>query len=165
MRRHWRLAVLVAALWLLCAGLAGAADLHGRVTWINDGDTLRVAGIGAVRLIGIDSPEMETSPRDRYYQRRGIDRATLRSVAREALRFNIRTAKGKTVTLQTDVEPRDRYGRLLAYVVLPDGRLLNRLLLKKGYAAVYRRFDFRLKKDFLRTEAEARHRHLGLWQK
>ena len=50
MRRHWRLAVLVAALWLLCAGLAGAADLHGRVTWINDGDTLQVAGIGAVRL-------------------------------------------------------------------------------------------------------------------
>jgi micrococcal nuclease len=157
--------VLAATLWLLGAGLVAAADLHGRVTWINDGDTLQVAGVGAVRLIGIDSPEMEDSPRDRYYQRQGIDRVVLRRVAREALRFNIRTVKGETVTLRTDAERRDRYGRLLAYVVLPDGHLLNRLLLEKGYAAVYRRFDFRLKKDFLRAEAEARHRHLGLWQK
>ncbi|MEJ2700672.1 MAG: thermonuclease family protein, partial [Desulfuromonadales bacterium] len=64
-----------------------------------------------------------------------------------------------------DHDERDRYGRLLAYVVLPDGRMLNRLLLEKGYAAVYRRFDFRLKQDFLRAEADARRRQVGLWQK
>jgi len=163
-KRCRRIATLAVALWLLGAGLAAAAGLHGRVSWIDDGDTLKVVGIGSVRLIGIDSPEMENSPRDRYYERRGIDRATLRRIAHEALHFNIRTAKGQMVTLETGREQRDRYGRLLAYVVLPDGRLLNRLLLEKGYAAVYRRFDFRLKKDFLRAEAEARRRHLGLWQ-
>lgn len=156
---------LFVLLLLLLGASAQARQLQGRVLWIYDGDTLKVAGVGKVRLLGIDAPEHEDSPRDRYYLRQGIPRKRLRRIARKALRFNIETVKDREVRLLTDRSERDRYGRLLAYVVLPDGRMLNRVLLEKGYAAVYRRFDFRLKKDFLRTEADARRKKIGLWQK
>jgi len=163
-RGRWTLLVVLALLLASSAGVC-AKELRGKVQWIYDGDTVKVAGIGKVRLLGIDAPEHEDSPRDRYYLRQGISRKNLRRIARKALHFNIETAKGRTVRLLLDHDKRDRYGRLLAYVVLPDGRMLNRVLLEKGYAAVYRRFDFRLKKDFLRAEAVARRRHVGLWQK
>jgi micrococcal nuclease len=160
----WKTALTLLLLLLVATGTE-ARQLQGKVLWIYDGDTLKVAKVGKVRLLGIDAPEHEDSPRDGYYIRQGIPRQRLRRIARKALRYNIETVKGRTVRLLTDHDERDRYGRLLAYVVLPDGRMLNRLLLEKGYAAVYRRFDFRLKQDFLRAEADARRRQVGLWQK
>ncbi len=66
--------------------------------------------------------------------------------------------------LKTEERKRDRYNRLLAYVYLPDGRLLNQLLLEKGFAVVYRRFDFELKSNFLTAEARARDKKRGIWQ-
>ncbi|RME39217.1 MAG: thermonuclease family protein, partial [Deltaproteobacteria bacterium] len=53
---------------LLLAGQV-LADPTGRVSWIYDGDTLKVEGIGKVRLLGIDAPEHEDSYRDRFYRR------------------------------------------------------------------------------------------------
>jgi micrococcal nuclease len=41
------------------------------------------------------------------------------------------------VTLETDVDPEDQYGRTLAYVILPDGRVANEELLRAGFAVVY----------------------------
>jgi micrococcal nuclease len=149
---------------VLYATAAAEPVLQGEVTWIYDGDTLRVAGIGKVRLIGIDTPEKEASPRDDFYQQWQIPPAHLRTIAHKSLAFCIAEAKGKTVNLTLDATPRDRHGRLLAYVHLPDGRLLNRLLLEKGLATVYRKFDFRRKQDFLQAEQEARSKRWGLWQ-
>jgi len=65
--------VLTAALLLclLLPTLAAAETLSGRVKWIYDGDSIEVAGIGTVRLLGIDAPEHKASQRDRYYQRWG----------------------------------------------------------------------------------------------
>ncbi len=143
---------------------AAESEVRGTVSWIYDGDTLKVEGLGKVRLIGIDTPERDDSERDRVFLRRGIDRRRLRQIANEALQFNIRTVKNQTVRLRFEGERRDRHGRLLAYVVLPDGQLLNRLLLEQGYALVYRRFDFSLKEAFLRSEDQAQGRGVGLWQ-
>ncbi|PLX86594.1 MAG: endonuclease [Desulfuromonas sp.] len=160
------LALLLAL--LLLAGCAGAdtEQITGRVTWVYDGDTLEVEGAGKVRLIGIDTPEREASGRDRFFREKfDISSETLRRGYRQALQFNIATAKGNTVRLEFDREKRDRHDRLLAYVTLPDGRLLNRLLLQKGLAVVYRRFGFRLKDDFLRAEAQARKEGTGLWKR
>ena len=154
------------ALGLLLGTNASAArqELRGRVLWVYDGDSLKVEGIGQVRLIGIDTPEREASGRDRFYRKLGVAPETLRSTAEKARQFNIRVVKGRAVSLVPDGDGRDRYGRLLAYVYLPDGRLLNRLLLENGLAVVYRRFDFRLKEDFLATEAEARREARGMWK-
>jgi micrococcal nuclease len=157
--------LFLALLLLAVAAGAGASELRGRVEWIYDGDTIKVAGVGKVRLLGIDTPERETSDKDRFFVKLGGNGKALRRIAGEALRFNIATVKGKTVRLTLDHEKRDAYGRLLAYVVLPDGRLLNRLLLEKGYAVVYRRYAFRLKAEFLAAEAGARRAKVGLWAK
>ena len=140
-----------------------AAPLQGTVIWIYDGDTLKIDPVGKVRLIGIDTPERENSQRDRYLIKQGISAARQREIYQLAKEFNIKQVKGKEVTLTLDDSPRDRYGRLLAYVRLPDGRLLNRVLLEQGMAVVYRRFSFRLKEDFLTAEAEAKRNKLGLW--
>ncbi len=159
-------AIAIGVLALACWGCAEAQDppLGGTVSWIHDGDTLNVDGIGKVRLLGIDCPEKNDSQRDRYLRGQGVSRARLRAVAGEALQFNISRVKGQKVALHPGAQQKDRYGRLLAYVVLPDGQMLNRLLLEKGYAVVYRRFDFSHKDDFLRAEAEARRNKVGLWR-
>jgi len=148
---------------LLAAGVA-AEPRSGRVERVYDGDTLVVAGIGEVRLVGIDAPEHAASERDAYYLRRGIAAATLRRVAARAKSYVQQQAHAKLVRLEPGSAGRDRYGRLLAYVYLPDGRLLNRLLLDEGLAVVYRRFDFAQKPDFLAAEAQARQRGAGLWR-
>jgi micrococcal nuclease len=163
--RRW--GMIIFALFLLAAPgqtLADAAEVHGRVQWIYDGDTIRVSGIGTVRLIGIDTPERKPSERDRYFIRMGVDPGRLRTIAEDSLRYNIRTAKGRNVRLAFDADRKDRHGRTLAYVYLPDGRMLNRLLIEEGYAVVYRRFDFMYKNDFITAEEEARQRGVGLWQ-
>jgi len=140
-----------------------APALQGTVSWVYDGDTLKVDPVGKVRLIGIDTPESKNSQRDNYLIDKGISAASQRQIYQAAKEFNIKQVKGQKVTLSLDDPPRDRYGRLLAYVYLADGRLLNRVLLDKGLAVVYRRFSFRMKDDFLSAEAEAKKNKRGLW--
>lgn len=155
---------ILLALLLLLASTSPAAKLTGQVTWIYDGDTLKVENIGTVRLVGIDTPESKASPRDRFYTKRyPISKKRLREIAHQAKNYNIHNAKGKCVKLELDHTHRDKYDRLLAYVYLPDGRMLNRVLLKKGLATVFRRYNFRYKKDFLKVEKQARKKGLGLW--
>jgi micrococcal nuclease len=160
---RWQIVALIISL-LLCSVLgAAAAEVRGRVSWVYDGDTIKVDGVGKVRLLGIDTPEKKASERDKTYRRAGIAPKQLRRGAKRATDFLIRTAKGQVVILTFDRERKDHYGRTLAYVTLADGRLLNRELLREGLACVYRRFDFRLKDDFLRVEAAARGAGRGLW--
>lgn len=162
---RWQTFVLIIS-FLLCSVLGVAADeVRGRVSWIYDGDTIKVDGVGKVRLLGIDTPERKASERDKTYRRAGIASKQLRRGAQQATDFLIRTAKGQVVTLTFDRERKDHYGRTLAYVTLADGRLLNRELIRAGWALVYRRFDFRLKDDFLREEVAARGAGRGLWAK
>ncbi|MGK2945726.1 MAG: thermonuclease family protein [Desulfuromonadales bacterium] len=137
--------------------------LKGTVTWIYDGDTLEIDTLGKVRLIGIDVPERESSSRDSYLANRGIAAARQREIYRAAKQFNISQVKGQRVSLILDEPPRDRHGRLLAYVYLPDGRLLNRLLIEQGLAVVYRRFSFSMKDDFLAAETVAKRDGMGMW--
>jgi micrococcal nuclease len=139
--------------------------LQGTVTWIYDGDTLEIDTAGTVRLIGIDTPEREDSQRDQFLVKKGISATRQRQVYQAAKQFNIQHVKGQRVSLALDASPRDRYDRLLAYVYLPDGRLLNRVLIEQGLAVVYRRFEFRLKEEFLAAEGKAHLSGIGLWAK
>ncbi len=92
-----------------------------------DGDTIDVL-IGdateRVRLIGVDTPE-------------SVKRDTpVECFAREASAFTTSLlAPGTPLYLERDVEARDSYGRLLAYVYrLPDGLFVNLELARQGYA-------------------------------
>ena len=142
-----------------------AHDLHAQVSWIYDGDTIKVEKLGDVRLVGIDTPEKKANRRDRDFIRLGADSpAQLRRSGRDTLKYLIRTLKGQQVRLELERPARDKYGRLLAYVWLEDGTMLNRELLRQGRARVYRYFDFARKEEFLQLEQEAIQTGRGLWK-
>jgi len=163
MRKHF---FLVLSLFFLLVSQSLAIELSGRVLWIYDGDTLKVEKLGKVRLLGIDTPEYKASPRDHFYmQSFNIEAKKLREIAWQGKKYLISNVKGKRVRLELDHTQKDKYNRLLAYVYLPDGKMLNRTLLKKGLATVFRRYDFQYKKDFLITEKKAQKKKLRLWEK
>lgn len=98
-----------------------------RVIDVADGDTFTVTMAGReqeVRLVGVDTPE--THHPDKPVQCYGP----------EASKFTTSLIDGQAVKLEADSRQsnRDRYDRLLRYVYLEDGRELNELLVKKGYA-------------------------------
>jgi len=122
------------------------------VTRVVDGDTI-VVDIGGseyrVRYIGVDTPE-STIKQECY--------------GREAARFNRNLVDGQGVRLERDVNDTDRYGRLLRYVYLSNGEMVNEKLVREGYALA-RSFPPDVKyQDRLRTaEQEARKAKRGLW--
>jgi micrococcal nuclease len=116
------LACVVFAGLLACgASSTGPSDRSSaRVTKHTDGDTLWLSGVGKVRLIGVDTPEVHG----------GVE-----CFGRRASEFVERTLPlGARVRYRLGVEERDRYGRALAYVWLEDGRFLNLLLVRGGFA-------------------------------
>lgn len=125
-----------------------------RVIRVVDGDTVEVNIQGTkekVRLIGVDTPETvhPTIGEEPY----GI----------EASDFTKEKLTDQTVELEFDVEERDRYGRLLAYVWL-DGEMFNEVLLSDGYAqiATYPP-NVRYVERFQVAQQEAREAERGLW--
>lgn len=159
--RPWILiaaAALVAAVILLRGG--GHADgMNARVLRDVDGDTL-LAGSGGrrfyVRLLGIDTPETHRPGRP------------VECGGPEASAHMRRLAPpGTRVRLETDpTQDRvDRYGRLLAYVWLPGGRLLEDEQLRSGWATSYV-FEGRpvsLYSRLLASEGAGRSARRGVW--
>jgi len=150
------MAVAVAPARLASSHTSMPSETDVRVVRVHDGDTITVETGGRtekVRLVGIDTPELDDE-RDTYR-----DEAV---AAREFVRLRL---KGKSVSLERDGRQGDRddYARLLRYVILPDGTNFNEELVRKGYARVYDRFEFSLKAEFKRTEAEAKREHIGVW--
>jgi micrococcal nuclease len=128
------------------------ATVSGQVVRrVVDGDTVVVAGVGTVRLIGIDTPE--TVDRRQLVQRFG----------KEAAAFLRALVLGKTIRLEYDVERQDKYRRTLAYAYLPDGRFVNAEMVRLGYAHAYTEFPFKYLQQFLAFEREAREVGRGLW--
>jgi micrococcal nuclease len=135
-----------------------------------DGDTLDVVYGGraeSVRLIGIDTPEKrENEKARRDSTRTGRDIATITAAGKAATAFmRAIVAPGERVGLEFDVRRRDKYDRLLAYVYLSDGRMINEEMLRAGFANVYT-FppDVRYVARFRAAEMEARRLRRGLWQ-
>ena len=99
---------------------------RARVVRVVDGDTIRVRlgdRIERVRYIGVDTPE-------------SVKPGTpVQCYAKRAAAANAALVAGRSVRLVGDVERRDRYGRLLAYVYRePDGAFVNAQLVRDGYA-------------------------------
>ena len=97
------------------------------VVRVVDGDTLWVRRDGAdekVRLIGIDTPEVD------WYG------GEAECFGDEAGRSAMRLLEGASVRLELDRDPTDPYDRTLAYVYLEDGRMVNLLLVRRGFAVV-----------------------------
>ena len=117
---------------------------EGMVVRVRDGDSIVVmrGGIGVeVRLDGIDCPELA------------------QPFGGKAKSFTAGLAFGKTVRLAG--KGKDRYGRELAEVFLPDGTSLNRELVSAGYAWWYRKYSTDRSLEGL--ELTARQERHGLW--
>jgi len=149
---------LASACCLLFSGCAldGQPAPNGRmetaVTRVVDGDTFEIKSGEKVRMIGVDTPETvkPNHPVERY--------------GKEASAYTKQLLTGQTVTLHFDIEPRDKYGRLLAYVYLPDGTFVNEKLLREGYGRVLTiPPNVKYADRFVQAEREARGRERGLW--
>jgi micrococcal nuclease len=83
--------------------------------------------------------------------------------AKDQLSTFLRTAR--TLTLEFDIEKRDRYGRLLAYVYLNDKTFINKMMLTEGFAQPLSiPPNLRYKDDFMLAARKARQEKKGLWQ-
>ncbi len=135
------------------APTAGAAHT-AEVVRVVDGDTIVVRFGGReerVRYIGVDTPESV---------RPGTP---VQCFAERASAFNAQLVEGKTVRLDQDVEARDRYGRLLAYVHA-GGVFVNAELVRRGYARPLTvPPNVRYADRFARLASQARERGTGLW--
>lgn len=157
--------LLVLALALLAAACGGdgrgraASEQPGaaQVVRVVDGDTIvvRIGGLEEnVRLLGIDTPE-------------SVDpRSPVECFGEEAARYTESLVPpGTNVRLVRDVEARDRYSRLLAYVYrADDGAFVNLQLVRDGFAAVLTFAPNLAHADDLAAAAgQAEADGLGLW--
>ncbi len=133
--------LIVFLLLLFILSLASLLQANGLavVSKIIDGDTLKVTYGGikeSVRLIGIDTPESRVNDRaKRQAKRSRHDIRVIISQGKKAKNFVKALIKpGDIVRIEFDIQQRDRYKRLLGYVYLSDGRMLNEEIIKAGYA-------------------------------
>ena len=132
------------------------APVEGTVVRVVDGDTIHVrigARVEKVRYIGVNTPEV-------HHPTKGEEPG-----GREAAEVNRRLVEGQAVRLELDVQERDRYGRLLAYVWIGD-LMINAELLRLGYAQVMTiPPNVRYQEVFLKLQREAREAGRGLWRR
>jgi micrococcal nuclease len=164
--------LLIAAVAVACEPRGSAGDPHtipdtprralpdcawADVVAITDGDTIRVELDGAeerVRYIGIDAPEVKPQSGEPD------------PLADEATEANAFLVEGERICLERDVSERDRFGRLLRYAWLEDGRMVNEALVAAGLAeSVAFRPDVRHQDSILDpAEEEARIARRGIWR-
>lgn len=135
-------------------------NLHkAKVLRVVDGDTLQIQFEGQkerLRLIGVDTPETVAPNRPVGYY------------GEEASKYTKQALENKTIYLEFDVQQRDKYGRLLAYIwTEPDPvfeKCFNAHLVYEGYAQVMTvPPNVKYKDEFLILEQSAREHNRGLW--
>jgi micrococcal nuclease len=149
-------AALAATLVLCALAAVAAGEERALVLRAVDGDTLEVALASRtekVRLIGVNTPES-------VHPGRPVER-----FGKESSAFLRRLVEGRRVVLRDDPEARDRdrYGRLLRYVFLEDGTLVNAEIIRQGFGHAYVKYPFGRMEEFRDLERRARERGVGLW--
>lgn len=167
--------ILLALSIIPCQGCSKNAGknfgrVEGSLVSIVDGDTIRASISGSnqtIRLIGIDTPESRYSSKaKRDSKRSGKDLASIYELGKKSTDF-LRTlvAPGDRVYLEYDAEKRETRGsRLLAYVYLESGVMLNEVLVRSGYALPYTvPPNIKYEDKFVRAAKDAREMRVGLW--
>lgn len=164
-RRRWQAILLTALLLALAALQQWHPELFQRaapraletgvfqIARVVDGDTLLIANSNErLRLIGADTPET-VKPN-----------WPVEPWGPEAAVFTKKFVAGGEVRLQFDGDPRDKYGRILAYVWVGD-QMLNEELIRAGLARAKTQYHYStaMKARFRRAESEARTARRGIW--
>jgi micrococcal nuclease len=120
---------------------------------VNDGDTVQLANGRLVRYIGVNAPEIDHS------------RQTAQPMGFEARMRNSELVAGRSVRLEFDTERLDDYGRTLAYVFLPDGGMVNELLLQSGLAfCLFTPPNVKYEGRLLTAQRASMRARIGLWK-
>jgi endonuclease YncB( thermonuclease family) len=116
-----------------------------------DGNTIDVASVGRVRLLGIDAPQMG----------RRLDSAA--PFGREARERLISLILNRWIRLEREGASRAASNRRAAYVVTDDGVFINAVLVREGLARVSARAPLVRLSELQRAEAEAKASRRGMW--
>lgn len=119
----------------------------GKVERVVDGDTIVLENGSIVRYVGITCPE-ENQPYDQ-----------------ESTEFNRKLVEGKEITLEYDHYKADKFGRILAYVIV-DGKNVSMELAKTGMAQVVvyqHKKPFIYQDQLLKLQEEAQKNKRGMW--
>lgn len=127
-----------------------------QVTKFDDGDTIQVDMEGkkeTIRFIGVDTPETHDP------------RKPIQCFGKAAAAFTKNVIGENRVRLEADPtnSNRDRYQRLLRYVYLPDGTLVNKKIIAEGYGFALVSFPFQKMEEFKAVQVTAREQNKGLW--
>ena len=151
-------------LWLLSLSTLASAetqdcppsyiDARVSVSYVYDGDTVRLKSGDKVRLIGINTPEMARDKRPAE---------PLAKDARQAL-IKLLEQHEYQISLRYGQQQRDRYGRLLAHTYTPQGESISAHLLDKGLASLIAiPPNVNGLPCYAKAEKLARSNKLGLW--
>lgn len=152
-------AVLLCLVVLFCGGSSDKPNVQKgpkyhvvKVKKVIDGDTVLLENGERVRYIGVDTPELKDS------------RKAVRDFAKRAKEANRRMVDKKEIRLEFDVQTRDRYKRLLAYVYV-DTVFVNAWLVENGFAKVMTvPPNVKYANRFEKLQKDARSRRKGLWR-
>lgn len=145
--------------WLAQGALVAKSSQPGlyRVVRYVDGDTIDVnmnGSIETIRFIGVDTPETHKP------------NTPVQCYGPEAAAFTKKTI-GRYGKVRLQADPldtnRDVYGRLLRYVYLPDGTLMEEQIIRGGYGFAYLDFPFSMKARFATAQSAAQAAKAGLW--
>lgn len=121
-----------------------------------DGDTIELLNHGKVRYIGVDTPELTEKRGSTWIYKP-------RPYAEEAKDFNKKLVENKYVRLEFDVQKKDKYNRMLAYVFL-NGEMANIKMVREGYAMIYTYPpNVKYASEFIEAQRYARSNKKGLW--
>ncbi|MGH8476731.1 MAG: thermonuclease family protein, partial [Methylococcales bacterium] len=122
------------------------------VETVYDGDTLLLDNGSKVRLSGVNTPEVESS------------RKSGESGGEEARIWLKNALEGKKIHVEAEVEPTDRYQRILAHVFTEDGTHINRVLVRLGLATVnIHPPNLKYAEQLLDAQNFAENKRLGIW--
>jgi len=134
------------------------SDYSYRVIKVVDGDTAEIDINGQtkkVRFIGMDTPEL-------YDPRKPVQ-----CYGKEASSRGRELLEGKMVGVEFDKEVGeiDKYGRTLAYIILPSGEIYNQKMISEGYAHeyTYQNQEYKYQSLFIQAEQSAQSLKLGFW--
>ncbi len=133
--------------------ISQTASSTASVARVIDGDTIVLDNGMHVRYIGVNTPELAR------------DGNKTECYSNEAKRKNEEFVNGKVVTLFSDKEDKDKYGRLLRFVYA-DGIFVNKALIEEGYGTrVYFAPNDGYQDELRAAERKARDNMFGLWSK
>ncbi|MCL5797684.1 MAG: EamA family transporter [Patescibacteria group bacterium] len=127
-------------------------SLVANVTYVYDGDSIKLSDGNKLRYLGIDTPEL------------GKNGNNDKCFAKEAANINKQLVLGQTIKIEKDISQSDKYGRLLRYIWV-DNVFVNDFLIRQGFARLETiPPDTKYAAEFAGAEAEAKENKRGLWK-